>query len=537
MNTYDAMLSSERLRLPSPISIQTLLDGKIVESERIEFKKGWNPLSTLHTLCAFANDFHNLGGGYLLIGIAEKDGIPQMPPVGLNLNEIDAIQKEILRLGYEAMRPYYHPSVTHCQIHGASVLLLRANGGRTRPYKARVSLSKDTTGDWGYYIRKGSCTVRARDHDEAELLSLTASVPFDDRVNQRASVGDLSRELIRSYLTEVQSELASYVDNLNQESVGRHMRIVDGPAEEPLPINVGLLFFNSEPWRFFPVTQIDVVWFPEGPGGDVFTEKIFRGPIHRMTREALEYIRRNYLNETIIKHPDRAEATRVENYPYIAIEEAVINAIYHRSYEEREPVEVRIGLDELIVLSYPGPDRSVRLEQLRAGRANPRRYRNRRIGEFLKELQLTEGRCTGIAKIMDAMRKNGSPPAEFEFDADHSYFMVRLPVHPKAALGLPERESTPHVTPQVTPHVTPHVSEGTGDPIDTLLVVLDGEMSRTEIQASLRLKDRMHFHQCYLAPALSIGLVEMTLPDSPKSRMQRYRLTEKGRKRRKKLSQ
>jgi hypothetical protein len=46
------MLSSERLRLPSPIPIQTLLDGKIVESERIEFKKGWNPLSTLHTLCA-----------------------------------------------------------------------------------------------------------------------------------------------------------------------------------------------------------------------------------------------------------------------------------------------------------------------------------------------------------------------------------------------------------------------------------------------------------------------------------------------------
>jgi hypothetical protein len=84
---------------------------------------------------------------------------------------------------------------------------------------------------------------------------------------------------------------------------------------------------------------IDVVWFPEGPGGDNFTEKIFRGPIHHMTREALDYIRRNYLNKTIIKHRDRAEATHVENFPYVAIEETLINAIYHRGYQEREPVE------------------------------------------------------------------------------------------------------------------------------------------------------------------------------------------------------
>ena len=64
-------------------------------------------------------------------------------------------------------------------------------------------------------------------------------------------------------------------------------------------------------------------------------------------------------------------------------------------------------------------------------------YRNRRIGEFLKELEFTEGRSTGIPKIIRAMRENGSPPAEFEFDEDHSYFMVRLPVHP-AALEVAE---------------------------------------------------------------------------------------------------
>lgn len=134
------------------------------------------------------------------------------------------------------------------------------------------------------------------------------------------------------------------------------------------------------------------------------------------------------------------------NFPYAAIEEALANAIYHRSYEEREPVEVRISAEELVVLSYPGPDRSVRLDQLRAGKALSRRYRNRRIGEFLKELDITEGRSTGIPKILDAMKRNGSPPPEFEFDKDHSYFMTRLPVHPQSRAPAGNRPVTGGIT-------------------------------------------------------------------------------------------
>ena len=65
------------------------------------------------------------------------------------------------------------------------------------------------------------------------------------------------------------------------------MNVVGGTPESPFPLNVGLLFFSPEPQRFFPATQIDVVWFPEGPAGDRFTKKSFHGPLHRMVREAL----------------------------------------------------------------------------------------------------------------------------------------------------------------------------------------------------------------------------------------------------------
>ncbi len=300
------------------------------------------------------------------------------------------------------------------------------------------------------------------------------------------------------------------------------MGVVGGPAEAPFPLNVGLMMFTPEPHRFFPVMQIDVVWFPkEGPGGDKFSEKVFRGPLPTMIGDALDYIRRNFISETVIKHPGRAEATRVKNIPYEAIEEAVVNAVYHRGYDEREPVEVRIMHDELIVFSYPGPDRSVRLEQLRTGRALPRRYRNRRIGEFLKELEFTEGRGTGIPKIIKAMRKNGSPPAEFEFDEDHSYFMVRLPVHP-AALDVVESWKDETAVPDETQLALSRHQVA-------ILRKCKNDTAIGDLMGVAKRSDRTKFRNQVLNPLLDSGLLVMTIPDKPTSRLQKYKLTDKGR--------
>ena len=141
-------------------------------------------------------------------------------------------------------------------------------------------------------------------------------------------------------------------------------------------------------------------------------EKTFQGPVHEQIRDALRYLQNNVIREKVIKHKDRAEATRIFNYPFPAVEEAVVNAMYHRSYEQREPVEVRVNTDGIEVVSYPGPDASIKIEALNSDKIVARRYRNRRIGEFLKELDLTEGRCTGIPTMRAAMAENGSPARE-----------------------------------------------------------------------------------------------------------------------------
>ena len=80
-----------------PINLENLLRQRQVEGERIEYKAGWNPDAILRTLCAFANDFENLGGGYVVIGQdCDANGLPVFPPTGVPDAQLDKIQRELL---------------------------------------------------------------------------------------------------------------------------------------------------------------------------------------------------------------------------------------------------------------------------------------------------------------------------------------------------------------------------------------------------------------------------------------------------------
>jgi hypothetical protein len=80
-------------------------------------------------------------------------------------------------------------------------------------------------------------------------------------------------------------------------------------------------------------------------------------------------------------------------------------------------------------------------------------------------------------------------------------------------------------TAQVTPQVTPQVVQLLG-----ILAGLKEAADRESLQQALGFKARKNFRLLYLVPAMESGLIEMTIPDKPNSRLQKYRLTEKGRK-------
>ena len=423
-----------------PTSIETLLTGNVVEGARIEFKTSWMPEASLKTICAFANDIDNWGGGYIVLGVKEKNGRPVLPVEGIPVSQIDEMMKDLLNK-CNLIQPRYLPVVAPIEYQGKTLIVIWAPGGDVRPYsspdtftylKGKAVASKERT----FFIRKMASTVKPSQDELNELYSLSNKVPFDDRVNHQAEMTDLNINLIRQYLSAVGSGMVKDLDSRPLEKICEDMGICNTMPEYRKPKNVGLMFFSDEPERFFPYAQIDVVAFPKGLGGDEIDEQTFRGPLDQQLRDALRYISNNYIQRKIIKYPDRAEADHIYNYPYAALEEALANAVYHKAYDVREPIEVRIEDDKIEIVSYPGPVYSVTREQLKDYRVSNRRYRNRRIGEFLKELHLTEGRNTGFKKILDAIKRNGSPLPEFETDKEHSYFISRIFVHPDFISGM-----------------------------------------------------------------------------------------------------
>lgn len=417
-----------------PTRIDTLLSGTVVEWARIEYKRTWDSQASLKTICAFANDIDNWGGGYILLGVGDDDeaeggGDSVVLPggrclVGVPLEKVDVWLKDMLNK-CKLIQPPYMPITEVCTFKGKTCIMVWCPGGSQRPYSSPKTMGKKS--ERTHWTRKMASTVEPSSEEERELYNLANNVPFDDRICHSAEVSDLSAPLIKAYLREVGSSLYERMDTMDFTELCRDMNIVDGPPEYVKPKNVGLLFFSTDPERYFPYSaHIDIVELPDGEGGNRIFERTFSGPLHQQLRDALHYLRNNVIEEVVVKLPNRAEAERFFNYPYAALEEALANAVYHKGYDTREPIEVRVLPDRIEILSHPGADRSITIANLREYRAVSRRYRNRRVGDFLKELHLTEGRNTGIHKMLRSLSDNGSPRPLLETDEDRIYFLVTL---------------------------------------------------------------------------------------------------------------
>jgi len=161
-----------------------------------------------------------------------------------------------------------------------------------------------------------------------------------------------------------------------------------------------------------------------------------------------------------------------------------------------------IGIE---IISYPGPLPPLSKDNLNNEHVTARRYRNRRIGDFLKELHLTEGRGTGFPKIKRAMKANGSPDPVFKTDCDRSYFMTILAAHPEA-----------------------RVSEQVSEQVIQILEFCRTERKKQEILNYLNLSPAYRNYKRHILPLLQNDLLSFTIPDKPRSRLQKYRTTGLG---------
>lgn len=424
-----------------PIDVDNLLHCTGIEPERVEFKESWDPDRTgpqvLRTICAFANDHHNLNGGYLVIGVGERLGRPNLSPKGLSADDLAAAERWISD-SLDRLDPPYGPILSTEAVDGRKVLVVWAPASAMRPHR--------TTGRGGdpdrYWVRLGAETVDAEQHGNLlqALVQQTARVPWDDRPARHARTEDFSSALVREHLREIRSGL---LDEPDDERVYRRMRLTTKVNDREVPRNVGLLLFAREPAEWFRGAKIEVVQFPEDRAGDVQEERVFEGPLLHQLRSCLRYL--GELSVTHLqKRASRPEVRTWVSYPMTALRETLANAVYHRGYDvdQPEPTKVYLFPGRVEIISYPGPVPGIEREHLVPHaeiRAVP--ARNRRIGEFLKALRLTEGRLSGLPKVFESMEANGSPTPRFDFDRERTYFQATLWAHREYAAASAARDA------------------------------------------------------------------------------------------------
>ena len=176
------------------INIEDLLNVQGVEKQRVEFKKAWKGSKqgrgpgtywqVLHTICAFANDFYNDNGGYIIIGVEEEDDASEkkrqvkLPPCGIPGAQLDRVQKEIMGACQTHIKPNISPILSPEVVQEQHVLVIWTTASDHGPHQCRET----DKGPSHFYIRKGTATKKAITEEVTQLLQQSNKIPFDDRM-------------------------------------------------------------------------------------------------------------------------------------------------------------------------------------------------------------------------------------------------------------------------------------------------------------------------------------------------------------------
>ena len=307
------------------MDVEDLLNKRKLESDRIEFKAGWNPDDIYHSVCAFANDYNNDGGGYIVVGVEEENGVAKRPVKGLPEYMLDSIQKDML--GYNNLiSPPYFPQGIPAEVDEKWIFVIVVRTGQQRPYKSPEHVTSKKEKKYNYYIRYQTSSVKANSEQERELINMSDQTPFDCRANHKATFEDISPVLLEDHLRKTGSKLAKQVRERGVEEILNDMQLLIGPPELRYIQNVAIMMFCEHPEKFFGYTYVQMTSFPKGSIENPSISEDFpniTGSVPQMIQATMERFRNLIIREKVIKVPNQMEALRIFNYPYQAIEGAV----------------------------------------------------------------------------------------------------------------------------------------------------------------------------------------------------------------------
>lgn len=371
--------------------------------------------------------------------------------------------------------------------------------------------------------KAGSAVVRKKFSDESELKTavyaalvnvleereLIRSGPIDASVCKGASLDDVDPGRVRWFVEAAQAKRGFPLSPTTAVyEILTHLNLLKSTGVT----NAGILLFGKQPQRFFITAEVRCVMFH---GNEVSkpipSYQVYKGDVFQQVNQAVDFVL-SRINVSVGDRSASVDAPVAYEIPPTAIAEAVVNAIAHRDYTSQASVQVMLFRNRLEIWNPGQLPFYLPISKLKQPHASypP----NPLLAEPLYLSGYIERLGTGIPDMIKACVSAGLQ--EPDLVQDEAF---------KVILWRPVKD-TPYDTPYDTPHDTPHVSVL----MRRFILIISGEMTRQELQETLGIKDLSYFRESYLTPAIELGMIEMTIPQKPKSKNQRYRLTTKGKK-------
>ena len=345
---------------------------------------------------------------------------------------------------------------------------------------------------------------------DREVIRFT---PFDATFCRDATLEDLDDEAIARFLVLARrGRNFPLPEDAPPAEVLAHLNLLDHGR----PTHAAVLLFGRAPQRFLLTSEVKCAHFH---GFEVTkpipSYQVYKGTVFELVDQARDFV----LSKIDLWVGTRAESAQVPTayeIPQDVVSEAIVNAICHRDYTSNASVQVMLFKDRLEVWNPGSLPPTLTLEKLKG--PHPSVPANPLIAEPMYLAKYIERMGTGIRDMIERCRAAGLADPEIRVDGGLWVTTIRRrPAAPEVA-----GEAPPPVTPPVTPPVAPPVA------VLVRLIGAMGELGNAEIRQHLKLRDRAHLRERYLKPSLDGGWIEMTVPDRPSSRLQRYRLTAKG---------
>jgi predicted HTH transcriptional regulator len=449
-------------------------------------------LTNADSMAAELAAFANSGGGRLFIGVNDDGSV-----TGLDAVAVRRLNQLLGNAATQNVRPPVHPLTENVQTANGIVMVVSVPDGLSKPYV-------DNQGR--IWVKQGADKRHVTAREEMQRMFQRAGLVYADVVPVAGtSATDIDDNAFNGYFVRRYGQNSEFAGQ-TQDQLLQNLGLGDGRE-----LNLaGLMLFGRWPQRYRPAFEIKAVAFPGISLADTRYQdsEDIGGTLLEQFKGGFSFIRRN------LHHVQRGRGFNTLGeleIPEAALEELLVNALIHRDYFTSASIRVMVFTDRVEIAS-PGhlPD-SLSVESICQGRTN---RRNPTLTEHASHILPYRGMGSGIPRALQEWSH-----IEFLNDVAGNQF--------SAVIRRPEAEwvdGAPQVTPQVAPQVIPQVTEE----VRSLLDVAQGEMKRMEMQVALGLKDRKHFQNTYLRPALDAGLIEMTIPDKPLSSRQKYRLTAVG---------